>query len=448
MGSGLIFSARRGLLLIGVCAAALGQGWAAQAQQANEPVTRDELRSLEDALAAQQKRLVEQERELAAQRETLLQQRRQIEYLAAGTFQAAPPNYVPAVHRPVLPRDANGNPMSGRLPVQAQQAQAPASGAQKPVGEAPPAQAPEVPAIAERSGVLTRAGHLTIEPSVDYTHSSINRFVVSGLEISDVLLVGTIEATAAERDSVTARIGGRLGITNRLEIEARVPYVTREDTLTTQLIQSPTPPSQTTVVDGQGLGDVEFGARYQLNSGTGGWPFLVGNMRVKTPTGTGPFDIPRDAQGRPLELPTGSGFWGVEPSITAIYPSDPAVFFANLGYLWNIERSIDQVIGGVTIGNVDPGDAVRMSFGVGIGINERASVSLGYKHDYIGESRTIVNGVARDSRSLQVGSLLFGISHRLSDDVSLNVGVEVGVTEDSPDVTVGIRLPISLGRLF
>jgi hypothetical protein len=33
------------------------------------------------------------------------------------------------------------------------------------------------------------------------------------------------------------------------------------------------------------------------------------------------------------QLPTGTGFWAFEPSVTVIYPTDPAVLYTTLNYL-------------------------------------------------------------------------------------------------------------------
>lgn len=42
--------------------------------------------------------------------------------------------------------------------------------------------------------------------------------------------------------------------------------------------------------------------------------------------------------GLPLDLPTGSGFYSVRPSLTWLFPSDPAVFFGSVSYPHNLAR--------------------------------------------------------------------------------------------------------------
>jgi hypothetical protein len=112
------------------------------------------------------------------------------------------------------------------------------------------------------------------------------------------------------------------------------------------------------------MGDIEVSGRYQLTSGRNGSPIWIANLRYKSNTGKGPFDVGRDEFGIASELPTGSGFWGLEPGVTFLMPSDPAVLFANLGYLYHASDEVNRTINGVFIGEVDPGDSINASLGV------------------------------------------------------------------------------------
>ncbi|HET8700952.1 MAG TPA: transporter, partial [Nitrococcus sp.] len=196
-----------------------------------------------------------------------------------------------------------------------------------------------------------------------------------------------------------------------------------------------------------GLGDVEASLHYQINRGLNGWPFFVANLRYKSTTGKGPFDIHYDAQGLPTELPTGSGFHGIEPSLTILLPSDPAVFFANVGYLFNLRANANKTIGvgdqAQHVGEVNPGDAIRMSFGMAYAVNQYASFNLGYKNDYILPTRTNINGTQFESERLEVGALLLGFSYAISARTQANVSMELGVTADAPDVVLTLQLPFA-----
>jgi hypothetical protein len=317
---------------------------------------------------------------------------------------------------------------------------------QQPVGE-PPAQQPprpEVQAIPELGGVLTPKGTLVLEPSIQYSHSQVNRFTFVGVEILDTFLIGLLEAQDADRDLYQAAVTARYGITDRLEVELKLPYIYRDDRISFIIPQVDPDAQLTQDVDGDGIGDIEFGLHYQINSGLEDWPIFIGNLRYKSTTGKGPFDVDRGANGLETELATGSGFHAIEPSVTILYPNDPVVFFGNFGYLFHLPDDVDKTFNDQTIGEVDPGDAFRMSLGMAYSINERSSFTLGYKHDFIGETTTEVNGVELSSSSLSVGSLLLGYSYQINDYTSANLNFELGVTDDAPDVLMTLRVPFVL----
>ena len=70
-------------------------------------------------------------------------------------------------------------------------------------------------------------------------------------------------------------------------------------------------------------------------------------------------------------------------------------------------------------------------------------MSIGYQHDFIAETKTIADGMKSDSERLSVGTLSFGVNFQVREDVSVNVGVSAGVTEDAPDVSISFRVPTS-----
>ena len=63
------------------------------------------------------------------------------------------------------------------------------------------------------------------DPSLEYTRSSTNRLVFRGIELIPGIQIGLIEATDADRDTFAGTASLRYGVTNRLEIEGRVPYL-------------------------------------------------------------------------------------------------------------------------------------------------------------------------------------------------------------------------------
>jgi hypothetical protein len=312
------------------------------------------------------------------------------------------------------------------------------------VGAAPPSsdKPPEVPAHADVGGVLTPFGNVVLEPFVQYSRSSVNTFAFQGVQVIPAFLIGTVAADRTSRDLVTSGATARVGVSDRLELETRVPFVWRQDAFT-NTIPNVSNQTSTTTTNGYGLGDVEFAAHYQINNGQEDWPFFIGNLRYKSDTGSSPYDVPYNADGSARRLATGSGFNAVEPSMTFIYPSDPAILFANLGYIHSFEEDINHTVAGNAIGNVAPGDTYVASVGMGVALNDRLSFTLGYEHDYVRPTATVIGGAKQYSDSLQVGSALSGISFKVNDRTSINLNLAAGVTRDAPDTVITLRVPIS-----
>ncbi len=128
--------------------------------------------------------------------------------------------------------------------------------------------------------------------------------------------------------------------------------------------------------------------------------------------------------------------------MTILFPTDPAVLFANVGFLVNLPQDIDEIVGGSTIGRVDPGDTFRLSFGVGFALNKELSLSLGFAADFVQPTETEIDGVVVESETFTVGTFLVGASYRVNKMVGVNVTVQVGATEDAPDAKLILRVPI------
>ena len=129
-----------------------------------------------------------------------------------------------------------------------------------------------------------------------------------------------------------------------------------------------------------------------------------------------------------------------------MYPNEPGVLFGNLRYTWNIPGVVHETQPGSTpeqdFGKIDPGDVIGGSMGLGLSINDRLSVALSYDHAYV--LKTKQNGsYVSGSVPRQIGSFGAGITWRRSQRSSYSFFLGVGVTDDAPDVSLGIRIPTS-----
>jgi hypothetical protein len=397
------------------------------AEEAAQSASPEDASTLRAQLLEKLRAIDEQQRELLQKMDDVEQQRRELELLV---------NRINDLDQYRAGADTTAQP-----PVEV-------GSERKAEREAEKEKVPELPRISpEVGGVLTPKGRLVLEPSVQYIYSSVNRISIEGFFIPPFAVIGAIDVLEVDRDSVLAALALRLGVTNRLEMELKVPYVYRSDSTRTRRLVDNVTEDRIFNANSDGLGDVEFDIRYQLPR-PAGWPFMVVNVRSKAPTGTDPFDLISNTGDPPEELATGSGFWTFNPSITFIYPTDPVVFFGNLGYLYTLEDNK----GDVNFGDVNPGDAVRFNFGMGLGLNERSSFSVSYSLDvfdrteveFRNDTTEFFQHTKIDGSNVTVGKFVIGYSLRMPGGAPLSLSVGIGATDDAPDTDLTFRLPINL----
>lgn len=368
--------------------------------------------------------------------------------------QQAPTNPPPSTPPPI-------NSPAPAQPAAAARTQAPAqarnTAAPPPTRNQNDQRPPEVAPLFEAPGVLTPRGKYIVEPSLQFGYSSSNRVALVGYTVIPALLIGLVDVREVKRNTFTGSIAARTGISNRMEVEMRVPYVYRSDSTVSREIFTGTAAERVFSTSGKDLGDIELATRYQLNNGGADKPYYIAGLRYKSTTGKDPFEVVTDCQtrcigenvtgtGLPLSLPTGSGFQSLQGSLTWLFPSDPAVFFGNISYLHNFKRdNVTRLVrDGVRepLGELAPGGIIGFNFGMGLALNEKASLSLGYDHSTVGRMKQ--NGVTvPGSVRTQLGTLLLGFSYRFNEKRSMSVAVGAGVTRDTPDVSLTVRVPFN-----
>jgi hypothetical protein len=385
----------------------------------------EKLRALERSLGEQERRLTEDRRALEEQRRRLQQLLDQL--TGRGAAPTAP-----------APRPAQAGTPQAKEPVGEALAQV-----KEPVGEAPPQteRPPDVAQIFAEPGVLTPGGKFVLEPSLQYLQSSNNRVALVGFAIIPAITIGLIDVRQVSRNTFIPALTARYGLTERFELEAKVPYVyTTSETLTRPLA---TPSVTDSFFDarGSGIGDVELGARYQLNAFRGDNAVYVGSLRAILPTGKGPFDVDFDPiTGLQTDLATGSGFFGLQTGVTSLFPSDPAVFFGGLSYQYNFPRDVGNGFGRIT-----PGNIAQFNVGMGLALNDRASFSVGFQFSNV--SKSSQEGADSGSKtlapssSIQLGTARLGVSYRLNNKTNLNFTLGIGVTSQTPDLELTLRIP-------
>lgn len=308
--------------------------------------------------------------------------------------------------------------------------------------------------LSQAGGVLTPAGTLVVEPAFNYSYYSTNQINVNGFTIVPGITFGNINVNKVQENLYTEQLTFRYGLTNRSDIYLRIPFDAGYSTTETSpvLVGQQVSPL---VVSAHAfhLGDIEFGGSYQLNKGSESVPTFVANLNFKTITGTSPFSVPiftdnsqagTYLQGVDQQLPTGTGFYQLQPSLTILYPTSPVILFANLKYIHNFSRKVNvQNVGGgaPTPAVLQPGNGIGVSFGMGFSLNERTSFSIGYEEDqYFNQ---VENGQSIKGTAYDEGAFNFGLGYQVTPRVTVNAGVSIGVGPNSPAAQFVVRVPVS-----
>jgi hypothetical protein len=383
----------------------------------------------------------------------------------------ASPAATPEVGAPGSAATISGSPTAGSVSsgsgIEVAQAPTPAPGGQPAPppagGEAAPIQGPSAaqqqarqvvetaPALASSGGVLTPKGQFVIDPSIEYDYWSQNQLGVNGFQIIPGITFGNIFANRVEQNITTASATGRYGITDRWEVNVKVPFVYNTGQTISLIPEGTMAQLLSLSATGTGIGDIQFGSSYQINSGNNGWPILVANALFKTATGISPFQVPivtvndpngTFLEGQPKRLATGTGFYAIEPSLTVLLPTAPGVLFANLQDIHNLGRTvtIQNVNGGPgTPAFLQPGENPAITFGIGFSLNDRAALTFSYQQQHVFSA--FENHQAISGSPYSFGTFNFGLGYQISQSTRINLSVGIGAGPNTPVAKVLLELP-------
>lgn len=285
--------------------------------------------------------------------------------------------------------------------------------------------------LERQGGVLLPPGQLVIEPGFEYTTLSSDKLQVSGFSLIPALIIGRFELSHIKRDIYTPYVSVRFGAASWLEAAVDIPYFIRNDRYTFTEGTDPDTNGQIDRqedIDGNGIGDIQFGLNGHFLREDGWIPDTLLRVIATAPTGNDPFEVDPTQ-----EVAVGSGSWSVSPGFTVVKTVDPAVVFASGSYSFNFARDVDD------IGRYDPGDSWEYNLGLALALNERMALSLSLQ-DRIFEKSSI-NGEDILRTDANSGTFFVGLSYAVSQTLSSNISLGIGITEDAPDFSLEVRLP-------
>lgn len=303
----------------------------------------------------------------------------------------------------------------------------------------------------QQQGTFGRS--IGMEFGMSYTHFDNARINLDGFLALDAIFLGSISIDRINADIFSFEPSIDLGLSNRLFVDASLPILSRFSNFQSGGAGGSASGVVERTVRGTGIGDASVGLSYRLLQESGNAPDVVLNTRVKFPTGRHPFGIEfTEVEGTegnlsiPEELSFGSGVYGASMGVSVLKTLDPMIVFGSVTYFHNFQNSfadIDESPGDQP-GQIKLGDAYQLGAGLAFSLNDKSSISMSYTQRLIDRTRLIPDDedeqVVTGSQA-NVALVNLGATFSLGENVTLVTNVGVGLTDDSPDMTVGFRIP-------
>lgn len=190
------------------------------------------------------------------------------------------------------------------------------------------------------------------------------------------------------------------------------------------------------------MGDIGIGARWQPFEVRRGRPSMTFTGNVRLPTGRSPFKVNADHG-----VATGSGVTTFTGGMNVNHIVDPVALFGSVNLSYSLSAdNLHQVRNGgqLLLTKVKPGMslgfgvgfAYALSYGITTSVSLQQSISAGTKLRF-------ADGTEAETKTQTSGVLNLGLGYRISPKTTVNITAGVGLTDDSPNFSLGLSLPLA-----
>lgn len=276
----------------------------------------------------------------------------------------------------------------------------------------------------ERQYSLIKKGVISSYYDLDYTYYRDTRIDLALSDNSSQLNRLRVEEDA--NHTLTNSFTLQYGVLDNLTLSATLPFVAKSEII-----------RDTTTA---GLGDISFGARWEPFPLKQGRLPLVLFGSLSTKTGDSPYEIGLD------ELSTGKGYYSVGVGASTRKYIDPVVLFASASANYGFKQSgLNQARGSRTLTSFDPGISGGFSFGFAYSFNYDVSLTMSYQQSFNMDAEfQFENGESYKSPDQSSAMLSFALGVRVSPETIVNGTVGIGLTEDAPDISLGLSFPLDI----
>lgn len=188
------------------------------------------------------------------------------------------------------------------------------------------------------------------------------------------------------------------------------------------------------------IGDIGLGARWQPFEARRDQPGLTVTGNVRLPTGRSPFKIIAGSGEA-----TGSGVGAATVGLNVNKIVDPVALFGSLNFTASLPaKNLWQVNGSRILTRVAPGPSVGFGLGFAYALSYGISTTVSFQEAISAGSRLrFADGLEAKTHMQTSGILNLGLGYRISPKTTVNFSVGIGLTPDSPNLIVGMNLPLS-----
>jgi hypothetical protein len=275
----------------------------------------------------------------------------------------------------------------------------------------------------ERQYSLIKKGDISSYYDIDYTYyrdTQLDMEMASGQ-----LYQLRVQENATH--SITNTFTAQYGILDNLTFTASLPLVAKTDLL-----------KDTSTA---GLGDISLGARWEpFPLQAGRLPLILfGNLSTKS--GDSPYEV-----NSATDLATGKGYYSAGIGASTRKYIDPVVLFASVSANYGFkETDLNQRRGSRVIDEFEPGISGGFSFGFAYSFNYDVSMTISYQQSFnTGSEFTYSSGESYSPADQTSSTLAISLGVRVSPETIVNGTVGFGLTEDAPDVSLGLSFPLDI----
>lgn len=271
---------------------------------------------------------------------------------------------------------------------------------------------------------MIRKGQVQVSYDLNYAYIGQEK-IVTDISASGLTL---FEIENVSSHTVTNTISADYGVLNNLTGNVTLPVISRYATAKGHSGIS------------NSIGDISLGARWQPLESRRDQATYTMTGTVRLPSGRSPFKIVAGSG-----QATGSGVTQFSAGLNVNRIVDPVALFGSLSvgaalpakdlYQVNGTRILTRVAPGMNVG-FGMGFAYALSYGISTTLSFQQAIAAGSKLRF-------ADGLNAKTSMQTSGMLNFGLGYRVSPKTTVNLSVGIGVTADSPNMTMGLNLPLA-----